>query len=256
MADKQQEQHPDLDQLVDLDEGLLDEALLDEALLDEGLLDEGLPATELERLKSHLAACPSCRLELKRLRQFNTADQDPGVLAETDWDRAELPLQRAFERKIRPASRSGRGGGRWWVRLAPVAAAAVLAVVALNFDWASFRSADPVGEDPLRGGEPTRSLIILELPSEDVPAVPSEFIWGSESEFDSYILEVFTPDLEPVFRMTDLRETCAVIPDSLQAMLLPGQTYLWNVQGQSGLADAELSLTAWFRIVKVAIGKI
>ena len=86
--------------------------------------------------------------------------------------------------------------------------------------------------------------------------MPGEFSWSSEREFDSYILEVFSPDLDPIFRLADLRETSTVIPDSLLGLLQPGQTYLWNVQGRSGLADAELSLTAWFRITKPAIGKM
>ena len=244
MFEQERGKHPDLDRLVDLDEGLP---------------DGGLPADEIERIRNHLHGCPSCRLELKRLRQFNHDDQDPDAVADADWGRAELALQRAFEEKVRPviqAEQSGGSGRRWWVGVGSVAAAAVLAVLVLNFGGEPFRDSGRLDEGPIRGGESAKSMIILEEPAEDMDHPPLEFVWCSEREFDSYILEVFSPDLEPVFRMTDLLETRVDIPDSLLLLLHPGETYLWSVQGRSGLADADLSLTAWFRIVKPAIGKM
>lgn len=238
MAEKRMSGHPGLDRLVDLDD------------LDD--LEEGRPADpDADDLRAHLAECVSCRLELDRYRDFLAAGDDSDSLDDSGWDRAELPLQRAFDTVIRPSARRSRRVS--WLRLVPVAAAAVLALVVLNLDRLPFGDG-PAGDDPLRGGGAASAVIRPEQPIEAVPAAPREFTWTSDREFDSYILEVFTPDLEPVLRMTDLRETRAVVPDSLAGLMQPGLTYLWNVQGRSGLAEGELSLTAWFRIGPPAVG--
>lgn len=243
MADKSGGKHPDLDRLLDLEAGRIEQA------------------SEAERVAAHLADCPLCRLELTRLRDFEHADRDSRALAGTGWDRAELALQRRFEQEIRPSRGgsapetvepaprrpAGRTAQRRWLTFAPLAAAAVLAVLFFSFD----RIPQPgigTGGDTLRGGEPTRPRIELVAPLEQLDEAPAEFAWRSGEEFDSYVLEVFSPDLESVFRIPDLREESAALPDSLGALLEPGFTYLWNVQGRSGLADGELSLTAWFRV--------
>lgn len=243
MSDKRGRPHPDLDRLLDLELGRVEDA------------------DESSRLAAHLAECPRCRLELARLRDFQGADLDEDALAAADWERAELVLQRRFERDLRPS----RGGAeaetvpsaerrepglaprRRWLAAAPLAAAAVLAVLFFSLD--RFPQPGPGGGgDTLRGGETTAPGIELVAPLEQVAAPPAEFVWSSAEDFDSYVLEVFSPDLESVLRLADLRGRRVTLPDSLVARLEPGRTYLWNVQGRSGLADGELSLTAWFRI--------
>lgn len=237
MAEKWTGPHPELDRLVDLTEGLLSE-------------------TEAAPLQAHLADCPRCRLELKRLGQFNdpftglSGDQsdEAEVLAAAGWDRAELALQRAYKQKVVPSIRPGRIARFQILRFAPVAVAAVLLVAFLNLDHWPVRPGDPAGDGPLRGSETASPLIVLDCPHEEVAEAPVEFHWSSEQSFDSYVLEVFSPDLEPIFRVTDLRAPRAVLSDSLVQLFEPGQVYLWNVQGRTGLTDGELSLTSWFRI--------
>jgi Putative zinc-finger len=229
MAENRTGPHPELDRLIDLTEGLLTEA-------------------EAAPLQAHLADCAHCRLELKRLAQFNNQADDAQVLDEAGWDRAELALHRAYKQKIEPTIRPSGSTRPWYVRMAPVAAAAVLLVAFLNFDQWPLRQNDPAVDGPLRGDGSTNSQIVLDCPSEEIAEAPEEFAWSSEQDFDSYILEVFSPDLEPIFRLADLRAPVAVLPDSLVLLFEPGEIYLWNVQGRTGLTDAELSLTAWFRI--------
>lgn len=243
MADRRDRSHPDLDRLLDLEAGSINDQ------------------DESARLAAHLAQCPRCRLDLARLRDFADAEPDREALADAEWDRAELVLQRRFEQEIRPGrtrtgapdrtaaatGATGRPVSRRWLAAAPLIAAATLAALFLTLD----RIPQPgpgTGRDTLRGGDQAEPRIELVAPLEQVAATPHEFVWKSSGDFDSYVLEVFSPDLESVLRLADLRGPSVTLPDSLHARLEPGRTYLWNVQGRTGLADGELSLTTWFRI--------
>ncbi len=236
MAEKPTHRHPSIERLADWEAGVLD-------------------GTDAAGIAAHVHECALCRLELKRLADFATGDDL--ALADAGWDQAELRLQRRYEQEIKPrltressrqSEQTVRRRRSHWLPLVPVAVAALLAVLFLSMDRLPRPGEKWRGSDTLRGGGTATAPIHLVTPLEQVVEAPAEFVWRADDEFDAYVLEVFSPDLESVLRVADLRTTRTLLPDSLVARFEPGKTYLWNVQGREGLAEGELSLTAWFRI--------
>ena len=137
---------------------------------------------------------------------------------------------------------------RW---LVPVAAAAVLAAVMIGIGTdrpgvRPFEDASP--GHPVRGDGPVQSVIELDEPVGEVAAAPRIFAWRVATEFETYALEVVTPDLKRVFVQAGLEETRFTVPDSLRTLLKPGASYLWSVEGRAGLATTAVSETGWFQI--------
>ena len=73
MTDPRHGEHPDLERLAEFAAGRLH-------------------GEEAERIAGHLADCPFCSLERKRLDRFAAIEEDEELLAEADWPRAELLL--------------------------------------------------------------------------------------------------------------------------------------------------------------------
>ena len=97
-------------------------------------------------------------------------------------------------------------------------------------------------------GVPLPLRIVGVTPSGSLPGAPTSFAWSVDDTFDSYLLEVFTEDLEAVLKLSELTTTQVALPDSLGTVFSPGTTYFWHVTGRSGLADTEASTPTWFRI--------
>ena len=247
MVDPTQARHPDLDALADYAAGVL-----------------GQEETAL--LERHLAACHRCRLEAKRLARFATIDQDAELLADAGWSEARFALERAYRERVKPAVaaaaadaapvRTPAAGSsatnphlRW---LVPVAAAAVLALVFIGFgrhdSGPGHGLPDRQAADAVRGGAVEEAVIVLRAPLGEIAAPPEAFVWETDHDFESFRLEVVTPDLNLVFAQADLDSSRFVVPDSLRALLHAGESYLWSVEGRVGLATSRMSQTAWFKI--------
>lgn len=202
-----------------------------------------LDAVERPGVAEHLKACARCRREVQDLTRFLALDSDDELAAEADWDRAEVELERGWdERPSTPQSTAWwrrRSTHRWW----PVAAAAAVLLMVVNVST--------VHEDPprgaVRGGE--GEVIALISPVGEVADCPEQFTWSFEGEHDSYILEVFTVDLDLVASFGDLQEAVWVMGDGLCDSLSYGQRYLWSVQAETGGEVVARSAAQWFTVL-------
>jgi len=130
-------------------------------------------------VREHLADCPACRLELRRLARFLALEQDDELAAEAAWDRAKPTLDariaacwapsadqadqadqpdlaRQANDIIAPASAAAQLGltagssrrlrvvprPQWWI---PVAAAAAMTLVVLGINRVDFSATAPEG---------------------------------------------------------------------------------------------------------------
>jgi hypothetical protein len=259
------EKHPSLDTLVEFVDGLLTD-------------------TEAELIDRHLESCVACRLEARRLARFATIDNDTELLAAADWSRARFELNKMYQDKIKPAVEltshqsedrtqeklplhgwSGQSGPSgdvaqkqagwqrfvvnrgWW--LAPVAAAAVLVIVFLGQDKSTGPELQDPWSEPLRGEQIIEPAVVPISPLGEVSSCPQHFSWQVAEAFDTYTLEIFTPNLELVFRQANIPTARFTVTDALQQLLEPDQTYLWSVQGLHGLRTTSVSASGWFRIL-------
>ena len=242
MADQRQDRHVDLDTLADF------------------IADELAP-TQRDAVQQHLALCPFCSLEVKRLARFAVMDQDEDLLAEAHWDEARFALERSYRDQVKSfvqgqaeaaAEASAATSHLRW--LVPVAAAAVLAVALLSGGPKLLTSEDGRSGDAetqiLRGGAAQANVIVPRSPVGEVDEPPALFWWDTQRAFDSYTLEVATVNLDNVFRQTGIVNTHFALSDSLRALLLPGRGYLWNVKGHDGLTAAVISETFWFEVTQ------
>ena len=241
-----------------------------------------LPAPEQAELERHLARCPQCRLELLRFQRFETAEHDEETLREAGWEKAEPALRTWQDRPAavpmppRPVRRRRRREFLPWI---PVAAAAVLALVILQ-PWVS---APPVGPGTDTAGQESR-LPASQLPPAEVMRgggaelpvgltlldpeglvlePPREFTWQvtprpGQDLPESYTLEVFTAELESIFRREGISLVAAagdtqrfLATDELLGMLDPGETYLWNVRAFRDLLLVGESASGWFMVEMV-----
>lgn len=220
-------QHPELEFLLSRRDGLL-------------------PADEAAAVDEHLADCTLCRLALKQAARFEDLDQDDETAAEADWAEAEARLENPWPKRRRPAAvNPWRDRSRW---LVPLAAAAVLALVVVNVGQREIHQ--PFGDavDSMRGGPVAAPVIEAVFPHGELDTIPAHFQWQTERDFESYDLELFTEDLVAILTLEGVPGLQADIPDSVLAVLKPGQTYFWHVKDGAGLAAQEASATIWFRV--------
>lgn len=207
-----------------------------------GLLDADVAA----RIDAHVQQCDLCSLELKRAARFQELDGDDEAAAEADWDTASARLDAAWQQSIQPvAVPSRRRLPRW---LAPVAAAAVVALIVFNVGDRALHDPLGTGEDKVRGLPSEAPAILADGPTGPQTEAPIRFTWSSERKFDSYDLEVFTENLVTVFRLEKLTVGKIDLPDSLRNLFAPDTTYFWHIEGHEGLTATEASATVWFRI--------
>jgi hypothetical protein len=236
MADDRRSNHPDLDQLAAFAAG-------------------ELGAGEAEAVGRHLQDCVLCRLELRQMRRFESLEGDEKLQAEAEWSRARFALNRSYQDKIAPAVRRAetarpRHRGRiWW--FVPAAAAAVVALVLIGQDPGPGPLSDGQPAGPVRGGETggpaALSQVLVPIsPAGELEGVPERFTWRADREFDAFTLEIFTPNLQTLFRQEGIQGTEFIVTDSLRRRLAPGQTYLWGVQGHEGLNLTAVSKQGWF----------
>jgi hypothetical protein len=262
MSHSRKSNHPSLEMLLDHAEGLLS-------------------GSEAEAVARHLEECPLCRLEMRRRDDFAAAD-DAERLARAQWDQAELQLQRAWREGIQPELEEERGqhsptappprhgfSGRKWLWV-PAAAAAAL-VFALfppgNLPLIGYQDGQETpSEGPglnrgptavVRGsGEVADPTIFLVGPVGPQTDRPVDFIWQTETDCQNFTLEIFTADLNLVFRQTEIpveeprdgQVHSFVAPDSLMVKLTGGQTYLWSVQGFQQNQQVAESDNGWFNM--------
>jgi hypothetical protein len=230
--------HPDLEALAELARG------------GEG----GGGADEVRR---HVERCHACSLEVKRLARFERIDSDEELIAEAEWEKARGALDRAFREKIVPAalragSRAVRPSRpelrrRRYLPIAAMAAAALILVI-----FRSGRETErigPVGPDRLlRGEESAGRALRIESPAGPLESPPESFAWLDGAGFESYSLEIVTPDLDVVYRREGLIEPRMAVTDDLRGRLEAGRTYLWSVEGYRGFEPAGRSPTVSFTI--------
>lgn len=206
-----------------------------------------LPADEAAEVDTHLAGCVLCRLALKQATRFADLDQDEETAAEADWAEAAPRLDNPWRPHRHPAGAgSWRDRARW---LAPLAAAAVLALVAINLDQREIQQPPGDAMDSVRGGPVSPPAIEALFPRGELDTIPAVFQWQTEDDFESYDLELFTEDLVTLLTLKGLEGQQTDIPDSVLAMLQPGQTYFWHVTDGAGLAAKAASPSVWFRVV-------
>ncbi len=242
-----------------------------------------LPASERDAVGAHLSGCALCRLEVLRFQRFENAEGDDEAARDAGWNEAQEALDgwslagqagTPEDQKPRPpATGESRSAPlrvrrrRLWVPVyAPLAAAAVLAVFVV---WPRL-TAPPVGQgdgprslppaEVMRGGgeAPAAAQITLQRPRGDVDAAPTDFVWSVAAADSSlprrYTLEIFTADLDVVFRQENIPHQPA---DSLQGWtagadlagrLQAGQTYLWSVSAYRDLVRVGESSSGWFKL--------
>ena len=207
-------------------------------------------------VQRHIKACPSCGLELKRLRRFQEIDSDEELARNGEWLYARTRLEKALGERIIPGAARSKARvirltravrvARW---LVPAAAAAAAVIIALRF---SSEVPVPPSSEPaksvMRGAPPLAYRIELVEPMGEIAAPPVVFRWKSERKDDRFTLEIFTPKLDRVAFQTDIKESSWAPPDSIKSTLEPGAVYLWYVRGYRGLERATTSPNGWFKI--------
>jgi anti-sigma factor RsiW len=150
-----------------------------------GYLDDDLPSEAKGQIELHLASCAECREELAGVRR----------------------LQRGHRR-------------RWFPVLVPVAAAAVLLLIALprQATTPSNIRAIPNAEPPLE--------IISPAPSATIAPGRITFTWRSAGSGADYTITLQEAAGRVVWTST-ADDTTAVLPDSVA--LRPGLTWFWVV---------------------------
>jgi hypothetical protein len=214
------------------------------------------PAEKAGPVAAHLESCVSCRLEVKRFQHFEAQGEDPVLDENTQWDRAELELARAWRDEIKPAIglapppvRSFRAPR--WAWLVPAAAAATAAFVFLQPTTTSQldHSGGPESTVVRGAGEVAAPQITLQAPLGESDRSPTEFAWQTELDCTSYTLEIFTADLVLTFFETGIADVSWQATAELAELLEPGTTYLWSVRGYRDLQVVGESENGWFQIM-------
>lgn len=205
-----------------------------------------------EPTRLHVETCPVCRLEVRKIKRFETLDADEDLNREADWQSARPKLERAFRESVLPAALANAGTeaqnartNRYWVRwLVPAAAALVLLVI---FQADRMRRPGP-DLGPVRGTPAQAAGIELKQPVGEISDLPHVFVWVSSEKEDYFKLEVFTADLDKIFEADRIRDTRWVATDSMRALLGEETVYLWSVTGHKGVERASTSPNGWFKI--------
>lgn len=234
MSDLRKNDHPDLFELAAFAEG-------------------SLSAAASEAIGSHVADCALCALEIRKLERFEATDKDATLISESHWEEAEVQLASVYEENIRPKvfstgpRRNGIFSRRW---LVPVAAAAV--VLAILLPRLPLMVEGPEGDlPPLRGGGETMVVLNPMMPLGEMVGPPEFFAWTTETRFDSYSLNIFTPELELVFEEFGITTEKFAVTDTLLTRIRPGNVYLWTVTGHTGLQSEAVSAPARFEILEI-----
>jgi len=237
---RESESHPDLDLLAESVAG-------------------ALVGPEAAGVEDHLASCLRCRIEAGRLRRFAEIERDDELSAEAEWPRARTALELAFRRRIAPAARPAWRAARarralaqrsrwtsWW-RI-PAAAAAVVALAVVTIDRVGNTDRGDRSGGPMRGESPAAQPIAAEAPAGRLTAPPREFAWRAAEEFDAFVLEIFSPELDLVFSRSGITGTRYAVTDTILAALEPGRTYVWSVRGVRAFGSGAVSEPAWFSV--------
>jgi hypothetical protein len=221
----------------------------------EKYLQGKLADMEVEAVKRHLETCPLCGLELKRLQRFETIDSDENLARNGEWLYARTRLEKAFRERIAPSA-AGEGArlvrfpraarvARW---LVPAAAAAVVVMMVVHYTMNEGSRAPMPGRSVMRGAPAVEYGIALKEPMGEIKTYPKIFEWESDRKDNFFMLEIFTPTLEKIYRVRNIKESSWNAPDTLGVILEPGVIYLWSVRGYKGLERATASTNGWFRI--------
>jgi hypothetical protein len=193
----------------------------------------------------HLASCPRCQAELAMLKSFESAAPLPGEGAAVAWISSRLDRQldtikhpvrsraRAAVQSLEPRSWMsrifGQGGFRWALPVAAVAAIAIASAVLLQ-------PAKPPQLQANAGNNPVvyRSQeVAVVSPVGEVQKVPQQLVWQAFSGAAMYKVVIMEIDQTPLWT-GDVKESSAVIPDSVRAKMLPGKPILWLVTALDG----------------------
>lgn len=167
------------------------------------LADGSLDGAHRASVLPHLASCARCRAAVASIARLLA---DPGVARELARGRVRIPAR------------------RWLPWAAPLAAAALLAVVLGPLGGSRRAPGDLHRATTIEAGSQPEGV----YPVGDVAAV-RELRWGSVAGADRYRVTLFAPSGEVVYEVEAI-EVTATLPDSVR--LLAGQDYLWKVEAR------------------------
>jgi len=203
---------------------------------------DALDSESRKEVAEHLANCTRCRREVQDLTRFLALEDDDELAADAEWSRAEVELEQGWQERrspqLSPVWWRRRATHRWW----PVAAAAAVFLLVINVP--KVNQDQPRGA--VRGGE--GAVIELVEPVGEVSECPARFVWSFGGESDSYTLEIFTVDLEPVAAFAGLVDAMWETEAALCDSLVVGRRYLWSAQAEVGDEVAARSGAQWFRL--------
>ncbi len=157
-------------------------------------LDNALAPADRARLEAHAAACDECRAEL----------------VETSGLLRTLPRRR-----------------RWYVPAGTVAAAAAAVFLVV---WTGSVKVPP-GPPGFREPALTTSVAPVGIAPHGVTGTAARLVWTGVPHADRYRLILFDATGSVVWE-TQTTQTSVLLPDSIR--LLPGASYLWKVEAQTG----------------------
>lgn len=223
--------------------------------------------------RSHLERCPRCRARLSALRAFeNPASIPPAAdlaAARAQVSRvvhaqrpergggSKFPLPETEETGRSPGALPGRPGFPWigsrrgWLVAVPLAAAAVFLIVLLD-RGPDVPEAPTLRSVPPAEGESGAGTGSVDDPRLDTPARVEggvELRWSGLESADGYLVEIFSPTLEPIYLVGPIPHTRWVLADEdVPAALTAGARFLWRVRalrGSDEIAVSESRTATW-----------
>ncbi len=200
----------------------------------DGLGDGSLTESASRRVRSHVAGCARCQMELALLHEFERASPRAGEAADARWITAQL------EEKFGGGLTTPQGGGRppedsrrsFWPALRPVqaggiAVAAVLLVAAVGIALRDSRP--PAISTAVSERQVFRSGEVSVLgPPENPAGAPAELRWAPWEAADSYSVRVMEVDRKELWS-AETRQTTVALPPAVRARIVPRKPFLWEV---------------------------
>ena len=203
--------------------------------------DGTLGAEEEAAAAAHIRDCLNCQAELALLRAVMSSSVRPG---EADIVRDGLARLESRTPAIAGAARGAASVRPVWLRagrLVPVAAMAVVLLVAGGRYYMASRTAPALPPGVSTAGEATRSAAIaVRAPVGDLTEPPRRLDWLAVARAARYRVRLMEVDRREIWS-ADTPAAGADLPPAVQASIGPGRTLLWDVTAYdaSGAAIAD-----------------
>jgi hypothetical protein len=175
-------------------------------------------------LLEHVWRCPCCRPKMQALAKVKAAlDAQADRIPETGLAEKEARALRQVAaeelRRLKPPARSP------WVKPVPVAAAALVAVIALAAGY--FYLSDAVQSRFTMRGAVSQELR-LQGPGLRLGEAPADFSWNDVPGRDDFLFSLIDEDLNTIYEL-ETHETSLRLPEAERQKLIKGKCYLWSV---------------------------